>query len=98
MTSDSRMRLQWGPKENEELRERVIWLAHVISSRDESLDDMGRLVDDLKVAIRAAPCLVARPGEVTYECNIEDPCRVCQWRREVSEMLVEEWHLPSGIW
>jgi hypothetical protein len=42
--------------------------------------------------------LVAHPGETTYECRHDDPCRVCRWRREVSEGLVNEWHLPGGIW
>jgi hypothetical protein len=42
--------------------------------------------------------LVAHPGETTYECRHDDPCRVCRWRREVSEELVNEWHLPGGIW
>lgn len=71
------MRLEWGPKEIEDLRE---------------------LVGHLKCAIQNAPCLVARPGEVTYECREESLCRVCQWRREVSDELVEEWGVPNGIW
>ena len=28
----------------------------------------------------SAPCLVARPGELTYECRVDAPCRVCAWR------------------
>jgi hypothetical protein len=71
------MRLEWGPKEIEDLRE---------------------LVDHLKRAIQGAPCLVTRPGEATYECRHDSPCRVCQWRQEVSQGLTEEWGLPDGIW
>jgi hypothetical protein len=71
------MRLEWGPKEIEDLRE---------------------LVGHLKSAIQGAPCLVSRPGETTYECRIDSPCRVCQWRHEVNEELVEEWGLEDGIW
>ena len=71
------MRLEWGLKEIEDLRE---------------------LVGHLKRAIQGAPCLVARPGEDTYECRYDSPCRVCQWRQEVSQELTEEWGLPDGIW
>lgn len=70
-------RLEWGPKEIEDLRE---------------------LVEHLKRAIQGAPCLVAHPGEDTYECRHDSPCRVCQWRREVSQGLTEEWGLEDGIW
>ena len=71
------MRLEWGPKEIEDLRE---------------------LVGHLKRAIQGAPCLVARPGEDTYECRHDSPCWVCQWRQEVSQGLTEEWGLSDGIW
>lgn len=71
------MKLEWGPKEIEDLRE---------------------LVDHLKNAIQRAPCLVAHPGEATYECRYDSPCRVCQWRQEVSRELAEEWAMPDGIW
>jgi len=71
------MRLEWGPKE---------------------IEDLHELVAHLKRAIQGAPCLVARPGEGTYECRHDSPCRVCQWRHEVNEELVEEWGLEDGIW
>jgi hypothetical protein len=71
------MKLEWGPKEIEDLRE---------------------LVEHLKSAIQGAPCLVAFPGEATYECRHDSPCRVCRWRQEVSRELAEEWGLLDGIW
>jgi len=49
------------------------------------------LVHDLRAAIDNAPCLVARPGELTYECSIARPCRVCEWRSEVARALREEY-------
>jgi len=61
-------------------------------------DEQRELVAHLKRAIQGAPCLVARPGENTYECRIDSPCRVCQWRHEVNAELVEEWGLEDGIW
>lgn len=70
-------RLEWGPKEIEDLR---------------------GLVGHLKRAIQDAPCPTAHPGEDTYECRHDSPCRVCQWRQEVSQGLAEEWGLPDGIW
>lgn len=77
MSAHAGIRLEWGPKEIEDLRE---------------------LVEHLKSAIQGAPCLVSRPGEGTYECRIDSLCRVCQWRHEVNEELVEEWDLEDGIW
>ena len=71
------MRLEWGPKEIEDLRE---------------------LVGHLRRTIQGAPCLTAHPGEDTYECRHDSPCRVCQWRQEVSRELAEEWGMPDGIW
>lgn len=91
-------RLEWGQKEIEDLREQVTYLEGIIDARDETLDDVGELLEHLKRCIQSAPCLVARPGEFTYECRAESPCRVCQWRQEVNQGLTEEWHLPNGIW
>lgn len=48
-------------------------------------------IDALKGAILDAPCLTSRPGELTYECNIVRPCRVCTWRRGVMKELREEY-------
>lgn len=78
------MRLQYLPVEFEQLR-------GVLNGKDE-------LIEHLMECIRNAPCLVARPGELTYECRIESLCRVCQWRLEVNEGLLEGWDLPNGIW
>lgn len=51
-------------------------------------DDIeGYLLD----AVREAPCLIARPGEGTYECSIDRPCRVCSWRKEVAAGLWSGW-------
>lgn len=92
------IRLEWGPKEIEDLREQVAHLEGIVAVRDETLDTTGELIEHLRRAIQGAPCLVARPGEATYECRVESPCRVCQWRLEVSQGLAEEWGLPDGIW
>lgn len=92
------MRLEWGPKEIEDLQEQVKYLDGIIAERDEALDSVSDLVIHLKHAIQDAPCLAARPGEVTYECRHDMPCRVCQWRQEVSQHLSEELGLPGGIW
>ena len=78
------IRLQYMPHELQQLKE-------LVEAKDE-------LIAYLKNRIQDAPCLVARPGEATYECNVENPCRVCQWRQDVSRELVDEWHLPEGIW
>jgi hypothetical protein len=91
-------RLEWGPKEIEDLREEIKCLERVIAARDETLDQVSDMIGHLRRAIQGAPCLVARPGETTYECRIDSPCRVCQWRQEVSQGLQQEWGLPNGIW
>jgi hypothetical protein len=46
----------------------------------------------LREAIWNAPCLVSRPGEGTYECRHDRPCRVCEWRKEVMKSLKEEFN------
>lgn len=93
-----RARLQWDQKELEELRARVSYLEGIIATRDETMDSVDELIGHLKGCIQDAPCLVARPGESTYECRAGSLCRVCQWRRGVSQDLIDEWHLPNGIW
>jgi hypothetical protein len=72
-------------------RERLEW-------GPKEIDEQRKLVAHLKSVIQGAPCLIARPGETTYECRIDSPCRVCQWRHEVNSELVEEWGMPDGIW
>lgn len=69
------LRLQWGPKEREDLREIVL---------------------DLVAAIENAPCLVAHPGEFTYECRHDSKCRVCVWRGETIKAFLESWE-GSGL-
>lgn len=95
---NSGMRLEWGPKEIEDLRGRVTSLEGIIAEQDETLDSVSELAGHLKRAIQGAPCLVTNPGETTYECRHDSPCRVCQWRQKVSQSLQQEWGLPSGIW
>ena len=63
---------------------RLQYLPH----ENEKLKD---LVDDLLIHISNAPCLVSRPGELTYECRVEKLCRVCQWRHEVDRALLEDY-------
>lgn len=56
--------------------------------------DMERLQEinsALKDAIISAPCLISTEGELTYECRIESPCRVCRWRIQVTKSLREEY-------
>jgi len=72
-------------------RERLEW-------GPKEIDEQRKLVAHLKRVIQCAPCLIARPGETTYECRIDSPCRVCQWRHEVNSELVKEWGIPDGIW
>ena len=92
------LKLQFLPQEHESLKKEVQHLKAVILAKDECIDALGDLIDHLKNRIQDAPCLVARPGEATYECRHDDPCRVCGWRKEASKDLVEEWHLSQGIW
>ncbi len=73
-------------------------LEKVIMERDESMDTMGMLIEFMKVQVQLAPCLVSRPGEGTYECRHDNPCRVCEWRSDVHRALIDEWQLPDGIW
>ena len=51
------------------------------------------LVKELQHAIEKAPCLVAREGELTYECRHDRLCRVCAWRNETLEIMkhYESW-------
>jgi uncharacterized coiled-coil DUF342 family protein len=39
-------------------------------------------VSRLQRKIENAPCLAARDGEMTYECRVDNLCRVCRWRNE----------------
>jgi hypothetical protein len=56
-------------------------------------EELKDLVDDLLIHIRNAPCLVAHPGELTYECRHDNPCRVCEWREGVLKDLQREWDI-----
>lgn len=85
------MKLEYLPLEFQQLKE-------VLEAKDEQIDALGELIEHLKGCIQNAPCLVSRPGEGTYECRHDKPCRVCEWRREVSDELRDEWHMPDGIW
>lgn len=85
------IKLQWGPKENEDLRAQVKHLGAVIDVLNDSLDATAGLIDHMKSCIENVPCLVARPGELIYECQHDNLCRVCEWRCETTRALREEW-------
>ena len=61
-------------------------------------EQLKKLVEFLKGQVQMAPCLVSRPGEGTYECRHDKPCRVCEWRRDVHRDLIDHWNTPDGIW
>lgn len=82
------IRLEWGPKEIEDLRAHVAYLQSVIDSLNDNLDATGDLIINLKSCIEDAPCLAARPGEFTYECRHDNLCRVCEWRVRTLKILV----------
>ena len=100
--SDSRVVLQWGPKEIEDLKSQLeeirnalqngtddsIWIPGM--SMAQSVDRLVRVVHDLTHAVESAPCEAARPGEMTYECRVDSLCRVCIWRSEVTRVLRED--------
>lgn len=62
------------------------------------VERLEELVEFLKFCIQGTPCLVARPGETTYECRVEHHCVNCRWRHEVNKLLIDEWDCPNGIW
>lgn len=62
------------------------------------VDTLRELVWDLMTKVRNAPCMASHPGELTYHCNPERVCRVCEWRDEVDSMLHSEWSMPDGLW
>ena len=73
-------------------------LEKLIKGQSDQVKSLDGVVEFLKGQVQMAPCLVSRPGEGTYECRHDKPCRVCEWRREVHKALVEEWHIEEGIW
>ena len=85
------IKLQWGPKEVEDLQEQVAHLRMVVDALNDNLDAIGGLIDHMKSCIDNAPCLASRPGELTYECRHDKPCRVCEWRNETTRALRKEW-------
>ena len=93
---DERITLQWGPADLEEIREALGHGADETAwppglTMGQSVRRLVGLVHDLRAAIDNTPCLVARPGELTYECSIERPCRVCEWRSETTRALRDEY-------
>lgn len=76
------MKLQWGPKEIEDLQIEVVHLQRVIDSLGQNIDSVADIIEDLKHAVETAPCLAAQPGELTYECRHDNLCRVCGWRQK----------------
>lgn len=85
------IKLQWGPKEVEDLQEQVAHLRMVVDALNDNLDAIGGLIDHMKSCIDNAPCLASRPGELTYECRHDNLCRVCEWRNETTRALRKEW-------
>ena len=85
------LKLQWGPKEIEDLQAQVDQLRAVVDALNDNLDAVSGLIDHMKSCIENAPCLVARTGEPTYECRHDNLCRVCHWRHETTRVLREEW-------
>ena len=95
----SRITLQWGPKDLEELREQLesvrrglgngaddeIWPPGL--SAGQAVSQLVSTVYILKSAIDHAPCLSSRPGEISYECRHDSLCRVCTWRSGVIREL-----------
>jgi hypothetical protein len=61
------------------------------------IEDLNDLIDDLRIAIEDAPCLVSRPGEMTYECSYDRPCRVCEWRISTLADLKHRWRKPNPV-
>ena len=59
------------------------------------IETLRELVDDLKIAIDNAPCLVSHPGELTYECDATRPCRVCEWRSDVHKTLFKSRYIAD---
>lgn len=51
------------------------------------IEDLRDLIQDLKNAIENAPCEVSHRGEMTYECRIDNLCRVCAWRTETMKII-----------
>jgi len=54
---------------------------------------LKEIIEDLLNHVRNAPCLVSHPGELTYECRHDNPCRVCEWRVSVLKDLQREWDI-----
>lgn len=99
---DPRITLQWGPKDLEDLTSQMeevrsalrygsddfIWVPGMTAGQ--AVKRLANIAYDLQSAIEMAPCEVAKPGEMTYECRVENLCRVCSWRKEVFRELREE--------
>lgn len=49
--------------------------------------DVRRLAQELCAEVDAMQCLVARYGEMTLECSVEDPCETCAARRTAASLL-----------
>jgi hypothetical protein len=74
------------------------YLPYELQQLKEALEEKAALIEFLKGQVQLAPCLVSRPGEGTYECRHDKPCRVCEWRRDVHRELIDRWNTPDGIW
>lgn len=43
--------------------------------------------DEAMAWIRTIPCEASRRGEMTYECDVRDPCKACAHRMEALREL-----------
>jgi hypothetical protein len=54
--------------------------------------ELNSKIATLREAIKNAPCLLAHPGELTYECRHDKKCAVCNWRHLVAEEFQAEFN------
>lgn len=95
LSAKPRATLQWSQQEIDHLQEQVKYLQMVIDALNDNLDTTAEIIGHMKACIENAPCLAARPGELTYECRHDSRCRVCQWRSETTRVLREEWGITE---
>ena len=81
--------------ENDEIIEKFYAITGIKERRyiDDDMFNSDMATSAAKIAIENAPCEVARPGEMTYECRVDRLCRVCVWRNEA--LIQWETHAPG---
>lgn len=73
-----RAALMWGSNE-------TVWPPGM--SMSDSIAMIVEKLDDAIIAIESAPCEVAGLGEMSYECRVDNLCRVCSWRNDSLRIL-----------